>query len=120
MSLLPPEVTLLCAKFNSSTFSIFSCSSATRRLAIAGCPFPKTGTHCSGSLSTLCGSSPSRLVDHRTSLRPEDQIYQQIYQIFYFYYTHTPHIGRQLSRRCYFVPKGVCFINVEKSRKSII
>ena len=38
------------------------------------------------------------LIERRSNQRTK------FHQIFYFYYTHMPHIGHQLSRRCYFVP----------------
>ena len=94
------EVPLLCAKFDSSTSCTFSCSSVTQRLTIASCSFPEFDTRCSGSLFTL---RSSRLVD---LLIIECRSIQRtkFHQIFYFYYTHMPHIGRQLSCRCYFMP----------------
>ena len=88
MSPLLPEVTLLCAKFDLSTPCTFCGSSATQQLTIASCSFPEFDTRCSSSLSTLCGSSPGRFVDHRTSLQPEDQI---LPDFLFLLHTHAPH-----------------------------
>ena len=41
----------------------------------------------------------------------------KFHQIFYFYYTHMPHITRQLSRRCYFVPRGMCYFKCREIKK---